>query len=1023
MDVSINITILSFMVNSRNFFPGIPYTAPAFQVAVDEVNADGRINMTLVLLTRTDLVACEDLIKNWYMVPEYYYTKWSGKGTLVLSLSGCEENAELRILAREWNILLVGTTLNGNNPLLYPTVVSFTPGDAVPLSTTFVSLFDHFGWTNIVVLHDSNGVLNPLQAMFQEKLKVILRQISPGKANQYNFLFLQANSTGVVPYEEMLLRVKPISRIVCLLFPAKIVRMFLIVADRLQMTNAEYVYIMGEPFRSVRRWGILTPTLGDGYDMIARNAFPSLLQITGDCENGTNRDMLAVMRLIRERGVARYNALYDAEEEPNPMTMAAYFAVKSLAQVFLENMPNDGGAYSGKQMAAKFYNRTFRFPGTTVYIGNDGMRRTPYCTKAYNASTESFQVVSKHYGLQMALVANRSFTWRMSDNRPPSNVPACGYSGDAGICLEEVKSKRNLLMLVILALGGLLLLLVIRIWQIRKRAFLNRNWWHLDSAAVTCQLYGVATHTISKIVAWNSLEFVPLGASEVVKNAEHEQYGRSGLMTMQSSQRRAYFCKGQQVAVKEIPALRPVARDTLAQQRLHQLRSVKSENLVRTIGILDGKASWIFVTEFMPRGTMAFFMEKSSVDTELRLTLLYDLLKGVSAIHASPFLRHGYLSPNACFIDRHFTLKLECGLYDITKNSANFEHSPAETTTSRFIAPELVDYLLLCRVSWMLTKHALPHHDMYAIGGLIHWTLDFPQNVKPPLTELVMVDRLRALATLCQSVDGSERPRIGEVVPVYRDITLVQDEKLIETLLKKMETYNGKLEQIVHERTLELRREQALSMELLREMLPKVVVQQLVCGLPVQAELFQRTSVSFAIVWGFAEFCANVSPGDIVHLLNIIFTMFDGCLKNADAYKVETISDCYVTASGLPTANGNRHAMEICRLALDLRQCFLCIPRLDHGSGLQLKIGVHSGPCAAGVVGNKRPRYCLFGTTVNVASRLAYSAETRRIQIGGATARHAGNWPTLRVIPRGMTFVRGVGNMKTFWLERGEGNP
>lgn len=102
-----------------------------------------------------------------------------------------------------------------------------------------------------------------------------------------------------------------------------------------------------------------------------------------------------------------------------------------------------------------------------------------------------------------------------------------------------------------------------------------------------------------------------------------------------------------------------------------------------------------------------------------------------------------------------------------------------------------------------------------------------------------------------------------------------------------------------------------------------------------------------------------------------MYTCFDAIIAGFDVYKVETIGDAYMVVSGLPVKNGNRHASEIGRMSLTILDTIQKF-RIKHipNEKLMLRIGIHSGPCAAGVVGLKMPRYCLFGDTVNTASRM-----------------------------------------------------
>ena len=149
-------------------------------------------------------------------------------------------------------------------------------------------------------------------------------------------------------------------------------------------------------------------------------------------------------------------------------------------------------------------------------------------------------------------------------------------------------------------------------------------------------------------------------------------------------------------------------------------------------------------------------------------------------------------------------------------------------------------------------------------------------------------------------------------------------------------------------------------------------------GKPVPPESFECVTIYFSDIVGFTTISAYSSPIEVVQLLNDLYTMFDEIVTYHDVYKVETIGDAYMVVSGLPLKNGNKHAGEISNMALDLlHNCGKFKIKHFPGVPLRLRIGIHSGPCVTGVVGLKMPRYCLFGDTVNTASRMESSSERK----------------------------------------------
>jgi guanylate cyclase len=165
---------------------------------------------------------------------------------------------------------------------------------------------------------------------------------------------------------------------------------------------------------------------------------------------------------------------------------------------------------------------------------------------------------------------------------------------------------------------------------------------------------------------------------------------------------------------------------------------------------------------------------------------------------------------------------------------------------------------------------------------------------------------------------------------------------------------------------------------LLLNILPKEISDVLKVEHRTIADEYTAVSILFADVVGFTPMAANMTPMELVDLLNQVFLCFDGLVEKYDLEKIKTIGDCYMVASGVPRSRSD-HATALVNLALDM-QAAVAGTRFG-GRQLAFRIGINSGPVVAGIIGRKKFIYDLWGESVNLASRMESHGRTRCIQI------------------------------------------
>ncbi|CAK9290414.1 unnamed protein product [Gordionus sp. m RMFG-2023] len=305
------------------------------------------------------------------------------------------------------------------------------------------------------------------------------------------------------------------------------------------------------------------------------------------------------------------------------------------------------------------------------------------------------------------------------------------------------------------------------------------------------------------------------------------------------------------------------------------------------------------------------------------------------------------------------------------------------------------------------------------------------------LPNAVILRQLKELMIACWAQNSKSRPTFPCIKSLFKSIMrndakqnnnvssnnskLSSFDNVMEVLLSRMEKYANSLEVMVEERTEDYLEEKKRSEKILYQVLPKSVAEILKKGQTFVPEQYKQVTIYFSDVVGFTSLSSVSTPIEIVDFLNDLYTCFDEIIEEYDVYKVETIGDSYMVAGGLTKKNTeNKHAYEIAKLSLKIMRAMSTF-KIKHKpqENLKIRIGIHTGPCAAGVVGVKMPRYCLFGDTVNTASRMESNGEPQRIHISEQTKMALDKFQDTFVTElRGEINIKGKGVMKTYWLSK-----
>lgn len=222
-----------------------------------------------------------------------------------------------------------------------------------------------------------------------------------------------------------------------------------------------------------------------------------------------------------------------------------------------------------------------------------------------------------------------------------------------------------------------------------------------------------------------------------------------------------------------------------------------------------------------------------------------------------------------------------------------------------------------------------------------------------------------------------------------------------------------------------LQQERDRNQDLLHNILPKPVAHELLLHGKARAQEYEQATILFTDFHNFTQFTEQVSAQELVATIDACFSGFDTILERLGVEKIKTVGDAYVAAGGLPEP-GRCSAACVVRAAIAMQRFMERHRRDQEVLGrpvLSMRIGIHTGPVVAGVVGQRKFAYDIWGDTVNTAARLESCGEVGRVNISEATYVLVMDETDLRFIPRGMVHAKGKGELQMYFAERAVAEP
>jgi serine/threonine protein kinase len=417
----------------------------------------------------------------------------------------------------------------------------------------------------------------------------------------------------------------------------------------------------------------------------------------------------------------------------------------------------------------------------------------------------------------------------------------------------------------------------------------------------------------------------------------------------------------------------------------------------------------LLVMELMDLGSLFDLLHNDTLFVEgyILLQVLRDISQGMRFLHAAaPQVIHGDLKTHNVLVDGKFRAKIaDFGLSQKKQVGA--------VGTPFWMAPELLrgesvntaasDVYSFGIVLYEVYSRSVPY-DGEDFDETIQEICDPRINKRPPVPR-PMPSEVVELMTECIHADVLCRPTFREI-----------DDKLKSFSVKNVEP--GQVRYSMQAKK-SLEAKLAATENLLLEIFPKHVAEALSKGQKVEPQHFDCVTIFFSDIVGFTNIASELSPWKVSDMLDRLYSKFDTLSRKHDVFKVETIGDAWMGVTNLATPQSD-HTKRIVMFAMDAIRAAssTLVDEDDLSRGfLSIRVGFHSGPVIATVVGSRNPKYTLIGDTVNTSSRMESNSLPGCILCSSPAAKLLNEQVhEFSVTSRGRIEVKGKGALETFWV-------